>query len=200
MTGRIDSWLEKTRNRGSFEVFPVIPAIRRTEDIDAALASPAEVVFLMTGDIFEVAGIVQSIQNSGKAVLVHADLIKGIAHDKEGITYICKEVQPDGIISTKAHLLHVAKKAKLFTVQHLFLIDTQAFETGLRHIKESKADAIELMPGLMPRVIRELLENTDRPVFAAGMIKTFREVQEAIEAGARAAVVGKKSLWSIEEK
>jgi glycerol uptake operon antiterminator len=58
--------------------------------------------------------------------------------------------------------------------------------------------AIELMPGLMPRVIRDLKQATDKPILAAGLIKSVAEVQTALDAGATAAVVGKQELWDLE--
>ena len=62
------------------------------------------------------------------------------------------------------------------------MIDTQAFDTGLRHVREFNADAIELMPGLMPRVIRDLKQATDKAILAAGLIKSVAEVQTALDA------------------
>lgn len=44
------------------------------------------------------------------------------------------------------------------TVQHLFMLDTQAYENGIRNLSNVKPDAIEIMPGLMPRVIREFFK------------------------------------------
>jgi len=180
------------------EEHPIIAAVRDLDDVGRAIASPVRVIFLMTGDIFTVEATVRDFRAADKAVVVHIDLLKGLASDKEGILYLCEVIKPDGMVSTKSHLLQTAQKVGLATIQHLFVIDTQAFDTGLRHVREFNADAIELMPGLMPRVIRDLKQATDKPILAAGLIKSFAEVQTALDAGATAAVVGKRELWELE--
>jgi glycerol uptake operon antiterminator len=135
-----------------------------------------------------------------KSIFLHVDLIKGIANDREGIKYLSKKVMPDGIVSTKNQLIQAAKKEGLLTVQHLFMLDTQAFENGVRNFSNVKPDAIEIMPGLMPRVIREFREKIDCPIITAGLIKHPNEIREAVEAGAHGVAIGDPALWNLDFK
>jgi glycerol uptake operon antiterminator len=56
------------------------------------------------------------------------------------------------------------------------------------------ADAIEILPGLMPKVIRHLAGLTDKPIIAGGLITDRHDVQSALEAGAAAVSTTKLSL------
>ncbi len=177
--------------------YPIIAAIRDFSDIERVFHTPVRVVFLMGGDIQGITRTVRKLQDVGKTVFVHIDLCRGLAGDREGMLFLCNEAKPDGVVSTRINLLKVAKKLTVLTVQQLFVIDTQAFETGVRNIREFEPDAIEVMPGLMPRVIKELKKETEIPILAAGLIKSFAEVQLAIEAGATAVVAGAPELWDF---
>ena len=176
---------------------PIIAAVRQPESLDHALAAPLGVIFLMTGDILTVRKTVERIRDAGKRVMVHVDLLKGLAADREGILYLATEVKPDGIVSTRSHLLQSARKAGLLTVQHLFVIDTHALETGVNHVRQFGPDIVEIMPGLMPRVVRDLSRMVDQPIVAAGLITNFAEVQAVIDAGATAVVVSHEQLWDL---
>jgi len=182
----------------SLAAHPIIAAVRDLSLIRVAIESPVKVVFLMTGDALSVGDAIRDLQRSGKTVIVHIDLVKGMAADKEAVQFIAKTSPPDGIVSTKLQILQATRKAGLSAVQQLFLIDTQAFQTGVRHVSEFRPDAIEVMPGLMPRVIRDVHAVADAPIIAAGLIKSYGEVREALDAGAVSAVVGAHELWGLD--
>lgn len=175
---------------------PIIAAVRDVKHIKRAIQSPVELIFLMTGDIFTLEHCVKLAREHEKSIYLHVDLIKGVANDKEGIKFLAQKVKPDGIVSTKNHLLKTAKKEGLSTVQHLFLIDTHAFENGIKNVMGLRPDAVEIMPGLMPRIIREFRETIDCPIVTAGLIKSSEEVREAIEAGAHGVAIGEPILWT----
>lgn len=176
---------------------PIIAAVRDVNLIEKAVLSPVETIFLMTGDIFSIERCVETSRKHNKSIFIHVDLIKGIANDREGIKYLAKKVKPDGIVSTKNQLIQAAKKEGILTVQHLFMIDTHAYENGFRNISDIKPDAIEIMPGLMPRVIREFHEKIDCPIITAGLIRHPDEVREVVEAGAHGVAIGEPELWDL---
>jgi glycerol uptake operon antiterminator len=179
---------------------PIIAAVRDVSLMEKAVLSPVETIFLMTGDIFSIEHCVEMSRKYNKSIFLHVDLIKGIANDREGIKYLSKKVMPDGIVSTKNQLIQAAKKEGLLTVQHLFMLDTQAFENGVRNFSNVKPDAIEIMPGLMPRVIREFREKIDCPIITAGLIKHPNEIREAVEAGTHGVAIGDPALWNLDFK
>ncbi|UOE53358.1 glycerol-3-phosphate responsive antiterminator [Bacillus sp. CMF12] len=179
---------------------PIIAAVRDVSLIEKAVLSPVETIFLMTGDIFSIEHCVEESRKYHKSIFLHVDLIKGIANDREGIKYLSQKVKPDGIVSTKNQLIQAAKKEGLLAIQHLFMLDTQAYENGIRNVSNIQPDAIEIMPGLMPRVIREFYEKIDCPIITAGLIKHPNEIREAIEAGAHGVAIGEPELWNTDYK
>lgn len=176
----------------------VIASVRREDELDKVLASQVNVVFLMTGTIGNLKSLVNLIKSSGRKVFIHLDFIEGIASDRSGVHYIATELRPDGILTTRSHLIGMAKENGLMAVQRLFLIDSTAIRNGLKAVNSSGADAVEIMPGVMPKVIHELTEKTSLPIIAGGLIRTEEEVMEALEAGALAVSVGSEALWQMQ--
>lgn len=185
------------KNKCIIDKNPIIAAVRDIKRMEEAGKSPIECIFLMTGDILTIEDCVKTARSYKKSIFLHVDLIKGVANDTEGVKYIAQRVKPDGIVSTKSHLIRMAKKEGLFAVQHFFLIDTHAYETSIRSILETEPDAIEIMPGLMPRVIADIKIKTEYPIVAAGLVKSRREAKKVIDAGAHAVAIGEPELWTL---
>ncbi|WP_248927715.1 glycerol-3-phosphate responsive antiterminator [Paenibacillus hamazuiensis] len=172
-----------------------IAAVQKVEDMDRAIASPVNVIFLLTGSIFNVKDLVDQVKASGKHVFLHMEFIEGIAPDRSGVAYIAQNIRPTGIISTKSNLIRGAKENGLMAIQRIFLIDRSAVVRGIKAAEQSGPDAIEVMPGIMPRVIREMTDMTSLPIIAGGLVGNRREIGEALEAGALAVSAGTAELW-----
>ncbi len=72
----------------------VIPAIRNIRDIPVALDKGSQVLFLLTGDIFDLLKIKEEFIAPSRAVfLLHLDLVKGVARDQAGIRFLKTNVQ-----------------------------------------------------------------------------------------------------------
>lgn len=172
-----------------------IAAVQREEDLELALGSEANIVFLLTGSIFNIQDLVDRVKNAGKHVFLHMEFIEGIAPDKSGVAYMAQHVKPTGIISTKSNLIRVAKDWKLMAIQRIFLIDRSAVARGIKAVEQSQPDAIEVMPGIMPRIIREMTNMTPLPIIAGGLVGNQEEIDEALRAGALAVSAGTSQLW-----
>lgn len=173
----------------------IIPAVRKPEDLAAACRSEWPILFLLTGNLFTVEDYVREANESGKKVFLHVDFLAGLGTDPVAVEYIADRVRPAGIISTKSHMVKQAKKCGLQAIQRLFLIDTSALEHGIHTVRQNRPDALEVMPGLIPRVIGELSASTSLPIIAGGLIKDHAEIEMALQAGAAAVSMGNKSLW-----
>ena len=175
---------------------PVIAAVRSMEELAIALRSPVRVISMMGGSIGEAAAITNAVHESGKRVLFHPELVKGLGRDQAGIEYLARIASPDGIVSTKRQLLHTASQLGLLSVFQVFMIDTQAFETGLENIASHAPDAVEIMPGLMPRIVSCVKAAFAGPVLAAGLIKTTNDVDVLLKHGASGAAASEQTLWA----
>jgi len=172
-----------------------IAAVQAEEDLEAAILGAPNVIFLITGSILNVRSMVESIHAAGKRVFLHLELIEGIAGDRSGIAYVAREVRPDGIITTRHHVVKIAREQGLMAIQRLFLIDRNAVAKGIKSVEQSQPDAVEVMPGIMPRIIRELVDMTPLPIIAGGLVSSREEIDEALAAGALAVSVGSSRLW-----
>lgn len=176
---------------------PVVAAVRREEDVPAAIASKATAIFILNTDIFSVKRLVEIIHDSGKRVLVHVDFVEGLGRDQKAIDFIAQHAKPDGIISTRSQLIRHAHDAGIFAIQRFFLVDSLSFETALHAMQTLRPDMAELMPAVMPDVIRRIARRTEVPLIAGGLIETKADIIEILKAGAMGASTGKKELWNL---
>ncbi|MBH0230923.1 glycerol-3-phosphate responsive antiterminator [Halobacillus yeomjeoni] len=174
---------------------PVLPAVKTVKEFEALLDSETEVIILLESRLGLLRKLVKVGQKAGKKIFVHVDLIQGLKADDFGMEYIGQEVKPDGVISTRAHVIRQAKKYEMVSVQRLFLIDSQAIEHNVKLMKKSQPDYVEVLPGVLPGMIREIKARLGIPVIAGGLIRHADEVDEAIEAGASAVSSSHKDLW-----
>jgi len=56
---------------------------------------------------------------------------------------------------------------------------------------------IEIMPGVMPKIIKRIAGKVSIPVIAGGLIDNSEDISELLKAGALGASTGKKELWVL---
>lgn len=174
---------------------PIIAAINDINQMDAVIKSPCEIVFLLDGDILNLKELVDLLRAKKKLVYVHIDLIGGFSKDTIALKYIANNIKPDGIITTKSNLVRAAKDLRIFTIQRLFLLDSLALTSGINSIKSIRPDAIEILPGIMPKIIEEIREETRIPVIAGGLIRDKSDVINCLNAGAVGISTSNKDVW-----
>lgn len=174
----------------------VLPAIRHMKDFEKVLKiKHYEYIVLLDTHVARVKDMILLAKRSGKKVLLHADLIQGLKNDEHAAEFICQEIKPAGIVSTRSTILTIAKKRKLITVQRLFLLDSISLETSLRLYEKVKPDYIEILPGIIPKMIAEFKNELNIPIVAGGLIRTLTEVKQAIDAGASMVSTSQPVLW-----
>ena len=174
------------------EFSPVIAAIR-DDKWQAALASPAEVLFYLEPHLRTVQERVCQAHEAKKLLFVHLDLAEGIGKDREGVEFLAS-CGVDGIISTRAQIIRMAKEADLLTVQRFFALDSQGLGSIQEMLKTSRPHFMEIMPGVIPKVI-DRFATGNIPVIAGGLIETKAEVTGALGCGATAVSTGCETLW-----
>ena len=175
---------------------PIIAAIKSDEGLSLCLKNDSRVVFILYGDICTIPQIVEKIKNSGKIAMVHADLINGLAAKEIAVDYLRFCTKADGIISTRINIIRRAKELGLYTVLRGFAIDSMAISdlTGLRDVRP---DFLEVLPGVIPSVIRMLRAGTGLPVLAGGLIVNKQNIMDALEAGAMAISSTNEEVWKM---
>ena len=176
---------------------PIIAAVYDKDDVEKAIESPCEVVFLVHATIQNVAELVTMVKSANKLAFVHLDLMKGIASDAEGLMYLKEHINPDGIISTRSSVVRRAKELGFVTVQRIFVLDSKSIEIGVKQLKEMKTDFVEVMPGALVKIIERISEKLDIPIIAGGIIDDEKEVMAILKAGAISVSTSAPELWEI---
>ncbi len=171
---------------------PIIAAVS-DDGFDAALSSPAQVIFYLSADLMSVHDQIQKAHNAHKYILIHIDLAVGIGKDRTGIQYLA-QCGVDGIISTRAQLIRFAKEQDLVTVQRFFALDSKGMESIEEMLRNTNPNFMEIMPGVIGKAIARF-SGGYVPVIAGGLIQTKQEVMEALRCGATAVSTGCKELW-----
>ena len=178
---------------------PIIAAVKNMEGLEQCLATdPIQVVFLLFGDICSIGDIVARVKQAGKLAMVHADLVTGLSGSKEiAVDFLHSATQADGIISTRPTLIRRARHRGLLTVQRAFILDSLSLTSLSGQLEQGKPDFVEILPGIMPRVIAEISARTQVPVIAGGLLRDKADVMAAMRAGAAAVSTSAPSLWDI---
>ena len=161
----------------------------------AALQSPAKVIFYMSANLLTIEQRVRQAHTAKKFIMVHLDLAEGIGRDRTGIRYLV-QCGVDGILSTKGQLVRFAREQGLFTIQRFFAVDSGGADSIGELMRNANPHILEIMPGVVTKVIRRYSDG-GVPVIAGGLIQTALEVQEALEAGAKAVSTGQPELWGL---
>ena len=170
----------------------IIPAVRNEADFSLALKTESKVIFVLKTDILSVDRLIK--RKGDKKIFVHIDMADGIGKDKKGVEFL-KNAGVDGIISTKNHIITVAKDMGLKTVQRFFIIDSASVKTAMDTILTANPDYAEIMPGVIPKLIKKFVSESGVNVIAGGLVENKEEIEDAINAGAKAVSVGNKNLW-----
>ena len=176
------------------ECFPIIAAIRDNR-WQSALASPAEVLFYLEANLLTIADRIREAHRAEKVIFVHLDLAEGIGKDRSGIQYLAG-CGVDGIISTKAQIIRLAKGSGLLTVQRFFALDSQGMDSVQEMLKSTNPHFMEIMPGVLPKAVQRFSAGSI-PVIAGGLIETKAEITAALRSGATAISTGCPQLWEL---
>ena len=172
----------------------VIAAVRTEEEFLAALESSVDIIFHLMPNIISLKKDADMAHQKGKKMFIHFDFAEGVGKDRYGILYT-KAVGVDGIISTRVNIIRLAREADMFTVQRFFIVDSRSVDTSVESLKASKADMIEIMPGILCKIIKKLKQEVSVPIIAGGLIENDTELKSALEAGASAVSTACRILW-----
>lgn len=176
---------------------PVIAAVFELDDLDIAIASPCEIIFLLCGDICSLEQLIVRTKDSKKSMYIHLDLLGGLGKDIYTVRYIKDTFAPDGVITTKSNMTKFAHEVGLPVIQRFFMLDSKAFDSARKTLAMGGLDAVEILPGILPTVIRRISRTTTIPIIAGGLITEKKEAIECLNAGAMGVSTSCKALWDI---
>lgn len=178
------------------EANPVIAAVKDMEGLTECCGrEEIKVVFILFGDICNISSIVSRVKEAGKVSMVHIDLVTGLSGKDVAVDFIKTNTATDGIISTKPALIKRARELSLSTTLRVFALDSMAIKNIQKQMDVARPDAIEILPGLMPKVIRRVCALVKVPVIAGGLISDKEDVVAALSAGAIAVSSTNPNVW-----
>lgn len=174
---------------------PIIAAVKNQECLNRALESDCEIIFLLDGDMINLKEEVDLIKSHGKKVFVHIDMITGYASNPIVVDYICQNTDVDGIITTKSGIARRAIERKIKVVQRFFMVDSMSLDSALESLKKTRPDAIEIMPGIIPSVIKRMKKEIKIPIIAGGLISEKEQIMEVLKSGGVSISTSREDLW-----
>ncbi len=178
------------------EESPVIGAVKDFEGLEKCCGiEDIRVIFILFGDICNIDDIVKKVRDKGKIAMVHIDLITGLGSKEIAVDFIKKHTEANGIISTKPLLIKRAKELGFFTILRFFIIDSMAFENIGKQCQQVKADFIEVLPGVIPKIIKKICKASNIPVIAGGLVMEKEDVMAALSAGAISVSTTNQDVW-----
>lgn len=174
----------------------IIPAVRKPELVEEAIAARGKIVYLLTGDLDNSEAMIQRILAAGKLPIVNLDLLNGFSRDKYAVNCL-KRMGARGIISTHLDPLRHALSIGLYGVQRTFLLDSGAMDTITNQLKNTLVSALEILPALVaPKMLpRVRALSLDLPVVGGGLIQTMKEVEDLLAQGLSAVSTSNPQMW-----
>ncbi|MDO5350821.1 MAG: glycerol-3-phosphate responsive antiterminator [Lachnospiraceae bacterium] len=180
------------------EANPVIAAIKDMDGLEKCCRlQDIKVIFILYGDICNITDIVRQIKEAGKLAIVHVDLIAGLGTKEIAVDFIKHQTGADGIISTKPTMIRRAKELGLYTVMRFFILDSISFENIEKQLGMVKPDFIEILPGVMPKIIRRVCKRVKTQVIAGGLITDKEDIMAALDAGAISVSSTNQKVWMM---
>jgi len=177
----------------------VIPAVKDDAGLKKAIQSMHDITFVLYGDILTLDTNVHAIVKNGKMPFIHLDMINGLANNPVVLDYFYRHFLRDcGVITTKISMVRKALELGIRVVQRYFLLDSLSLESAIEGIGKVRPDAIEIMPGIIPRVIAQISRETNVPIIAGGLIQTPNDVQKILARGAVAISTSRRELWPLD--
>ena len=183
------------------EANPVIAAVKNDAGLQAAVEmEEIQVIFVLYGDVCTIPEILERIKAAGKKAMVHIDLIAGLSAKEISVEFIARQTRADGIITTKPALVRRAKEMGIFAVLRFFVIDSLALK-NIENLEmqcgTSRPDFIEVLPGVMPKVLGRIAKVSRIPMIAGGLITEKEDVIAALSAGAIAVSSTNQDVWNL---
>ena len=183
------------------EANPVIAAVKNDAGLQAAVEmEEIQMIFVLYGDVCTIPAILERIKAAGKKAMVHIDLIAGLSAKEISVEFIARQTRADGIITTKPALVRRAKELGIFAVLRFFVVDSLALQ-NIENLEmqcgTSRPDFIEVLPGVMPKVLGRIAKVSRIPMIAGGLITEKEDVIAALSAGAIAVSSTNQDVWNL---
>lgn len=177
---------------------PIIAAVRSEDNLERVIQSETKVVFMLFGNIGELEEQCRLLNEAGKLIFLHIDLIDGLRPDAVGMKYIAERMKPAGIITTKGSCVRIAHDLGMFAIQRVFMLDSSALKSGIQNVSSCRPNLVEILPGVCEKALTMARDHMGTPFIAGGFIESKEEIISALRSGAVAVSTSSEDLWGAD--
>lgn len=99
----------------------VVADVKNEEQLENALNSNIEIIFVLFGNILNVSELSEKIYGKNKIGIIHVDLLDGLSNREFALKFLKQKTKFQGIISTKPAMVKIAKKLGFIAIQRVFV-------------------------------------------------------------------------------
>lgn len=164
----------------------LILAVSSVKEFEKFLTMELDYCVLIDFHIGLLHALIAQAHERQKKVLLHMDLLHGLANDEAGCEYVCQYLRADGVISTRPKVVQKAMEKKCLGVLRLFLIDSKSLNKGIRLCRECQPDFVEVLP--------RIKEKTGQKLMSGGLLSSVAEIESCFACGAEAVTISSRKL------
>jgi glycerol uptake operon antiterminator len=164
--------------------YPIIAEVNTLEEFDLALESICQNIFMMTGNIFNLRQLCKKAHSKSKNIYIYIDAIEGYSKDSWGLEFISKNIEIDGIITSKPALMEQSKEMGIFTLGRFSVYNEYKLNYTIEKIREMRPHCAIVLPGVLSHLMVKIIEETKTPLISSGFLDTREAVIKSLESGA----------------
>lgn len=85
----------------------------------------------------------------------------------------------------------------MYTIMRFFILDSMAYENIEKQLAMVRPDFIEILPGVMPKIIRKICKMVKIQVIVGGLITDKEDIVAALDAGAISVSSTNPKVWGM---
>lgn len=164
--------------------YPIIAEVNSIDDFSHALESKCQNIFLMTGNIFNIGQITKKAHQKNKNIFIYIDSIDGYSKDTWGLEFISKNIEINGIITSKPSLIEQSKEMGVFTLGRFSVYNELKLNYTIEKIRTLRPHCAIILPGTLPRLVSEIYHKTNTPLISSGFLDSRESIMKSLESGA----------------
>lgn len=180
-----------------FDGQKIIPAISSHQDLKKFLKLPLKYGILMNFQLAQLEELVYVMKEHDKKVLIHSELIRGLASDEYGAIFLIQTLKIDGIISSKPKVIDVCKKRNVLGILRFFLKDTYSLKQSLQITQKVSPECLEVLPAVNTDIIASIKNYVPSEIMFGGLISSEAHIRLCLNAGAIAITTSNPDLWDL---
>ncbi len=176
----------------------LIPAIGTHQDMKKFLKLPLTYGILMNFQLAQLPDLVETMKQHGKKVLVHSELIRGLASDEFGAIYLIQTMRVAGIISSKPRVIEMCRKRGVIGIMRFFLKDSYSLKQSIKMVQYVRPDCIEVLPAVNEELLDMIRDVVTCDLIVGGLLLEEEQIRRYLRYGALAVTTSKVPLWSVD--